>query len=129
LGAYGSLKAARDSCTEDGAMQEQYDGYEVEEMGFEAPNVGVGAGECHLLYFDGDYDLLKIRGPLSFAQAQGFGAGVDWANDSALEFEGGFASSEAANAAAQQYIRSKGEFEIEEFAVDIASLDEPVVEI
>ena len=111
LGAYGSAQAARQAA-EDQARS-NFPGYEIIAMGFAAPSLAVSQGELHLLYLDDEDEVLKIHGPMGQERAEGFYAGTEWVNDSAIEYLGVYAGAEVARQAAQEY----GDFEVEEMPV------------
>lgn len=110
LGVHRGIEAAREVANEQ--VRTRYTDYEVVEMGFEVPQLEVSQGELYLLYLDSDYDVLKIAGPLLPGQAEGFYSGVEWVNDSALEYLGIYAGAEVAMRAAQEY--GEGAYPIEE---------------
>jgi hypothetical protein len=127
IGVYRGIEAARSAAAEQAKSGEYLD-YELEEMGFEVPQLEVNQGGLYLLYLDDDYDTLKIHGPLSLSRAEGFYAGVEWVNDSALEYQGVYAGAEVARSAAAEQA-SGGQFEIEEFTVETGVLGAAGLEI
>jgi hypothetical protein len=130
LGDYPDLWSAIDSYRLDPALQAIYPDYEVVKLKFAPSDLDAATGTSYLLYYDSDSGLLKIRGPLSVPQAQGFLAGTEWVNDSALEYDSDYVRLEDARAGAQAYSQAHGEdFEIEEFPVDISPLAPPAPEI
>jgi hypothetical protein len=118
LGVYNSIDLARQASN--AQVRDSFPHYEVVEMNVEEPQLAVSQGSLFLLYLDGDYDRLKIHGPLSLGRAEGFQNGVYWVNDSSLEYLGVYAGAEVARLAAQEY--GIGEYEIEELAVALGRL-------
>src|SRR5690349_18371699 len=80
--------------------------------------------ERWLLYSDSDDGELKIHGPMTPAQAEGFAAGVAWVNDSALEQLGGYGSLDGARTAGAAAARSGAAegYEIVEMGFEVPSL-------
>ena len=81
-------------------------------------------GDRYLVYADRDDSEIKIHGPLSVEQAEGFYAGAEWVNDSALEFLGIYRGISAARSAAAEQARGEefADYEVEETSFEVPQL-------
>ena len=80
-------------------------------------------GDRYLIYADTDDAEVKIHGPMSSEQAEGFYSGAEWINDSALEYLGAYGSIKAAREASAEMARvSFTDYEVLEMGFEVPQL-------